>query len=160
MSVNAKTYRGFRVLKGDDTGEQLGILLPTDYRVLHIASAADEDTDWNIANPDSPTVYVHSETTPETEYGQLSHNATDFLIESVGGGILLTPVGGVAIANGATKLTLGTVSTFGTTQPTNTLVLREGTAPVGAITTAVWLFSSATVVRKIIADGTASNVET
>lgn len=62
--------------------------------------------------------------------------------------------------NGMVKVTLGTVSAFGTTQPTNTLVLREGTAPAGAITTAVGLFSSATVMRKIIADGTASNVET
>lgn len=66
----------------------------------------------------------------------------------------------IAVANGIVKLTLGTVSTFGTTQPTNTLVLRAGTAPVGAITTAGGLFSSATVVQKIIADGTVSNVET
>lgn len=65
----------------------------------------------------------------------------------------------VNVLNGAVKLTLGTVSAFGTTQPTNTLVLREGTAPAGAITTAGGLFSSATVIRKIIADGTVSNVE-
>lgn len=66
----------------------------------------------------------------------------------------------IAVANGIVKLTLGTVSTFGTTQPTNTLVLREGTAPAGAITTAGGIFSSATVLQKIIAAGTVSNIET
>lgn len=66
----------------------------------------------------------------------------------------------VNVLNGAVKLTLGTVSAFGTTQPTNALVMRAGTAPAGAITTAGGLFSSTTVVQKIIADGTVSNVET
>lgn len=66
----------------------------------------------------------------------------------------------VAIANGIVKLTLGTVSTFGTTQPTNALVFRSGTAPAGAITTASALFATDTVLQKIIAAGTVSNVET
>lgn len=60
----------------------------------------------------------------------------------------------------AVKLTLGTVSAFGTTQPTNTLVLRGGTAPAGAITTAVGLFTDGTTMKKIIADGTVSDVQT
>ena len=63
------------------------------------------------------------------------------------------------IANGF-NLRIGTISTFGTTEPTNTVVMRAGTAPAGAITTAGGLFSSTTVVQKIIAAGTVSNVET
>jgi hypothetical protein len=55
---------------------------------------------------------------------------------------------------------LGVVSTFATTEPTSALVMKTGTAPAGAITTSGGLFSSTTVVRKIIADGTVSNVET
>lgn len=55
---------------------------------------------------------------------------------------------------------LGVVSTFASTEPTSALVMKQGTAPAGAITTSGGLFSSATVVRKIIADGTVSNVET
>ncbi len=55
---------------------------------------------------------------------------------------------------------LGAKNTFGTTEPTQALVIESGTAPVGAITTSNGLFSSDTVLRKIIADGTASNVET
>ena len=65
----------------------------------------------------------------------------------------------VRIANGK-NLRIGTISAFGTTEPTNAIVMRGGTEFAGAITTAGGLMSSATVVRKIIADGTASNVET
>ena len=64
------------------------------------------------------------------------------------------------IVNGSVKLTLGTASTFGTTQPTNALVLRAGTAPAGAITTAVGLFTDGTTMKKIIADGTVTDVQT
>ena len=64
------------------------------------------------------------------------------------------------VLEGAVKLTLGTVSAFATTQPTNALVFRAGTAPAGAITTASGLFATATVLQKIIAAGTISNVET
>jgi len=38
--------------------------------------------------------------------------------------------------------------------------MKEGTEAVGAITTSAALSSSATVMRKVIAAGTASNVET
>lgn len=54
----------------------------------------------------------------------------------------------------------GPVNAFATTEPTQALVMEAGTAPAGAITTSGGLFSSATVVRKIIAAGTVSNVET
>lgn len=60
----------------------------------------------------------------------------------------------------AGNLRLGVISTFGTTEPTSAVVMKVGTAPVGAITTSTGIFSSTTVVRKIIADGTVSNVET
>ena len=58
------------------------------------------------------------------------------------------------------NLRLGPVNAFGTTEPTQAMVFEAGTAPAGAITTSGGLFSSATVVQKIIADGTVSNVET
>jgi hypothetical protein len=58
------------------------------------------------------------------------------------------------------NLRLGVVSAFATTEPTSAVVMKTGTAPSGAITTSGGVFSSATVVQKIIADGTVSNVET
>ena len=65
----------------------------------------------------------------------------------------------VRIANGK-NLRIGTISAFATTEPTNAIVMKEGTEFAGAITTSGGLMSSATVVRKIIAAGTVSNVET
>lgn len=63
------------------------------------------------------------------------------------------------LANGAPKFLLGTKRTYGTTQPTNLLQLHTGTAPSGAVTTSVGLYTGGTVMSKIIADGTISNVE-
>jgi hypothetical protein len=60
----------------------------------------------------------------------------------------------------AGNVRLGVVSTFATTEPTSAVVMKAGTAPAGAITTSAGIFASSTVVRKIIADGTVSNVET
>ena len=65
----------------------------------------------------------------------------------------------VRIAQGF-NLRIGTIETFVTTEPTNAVVMKEGTEFAGAITTSGGLMSSATVVRKIIAAGTVSNVET
>ena len=108
MVVPAK-YRGFRVTRGDPTGEQLAILVPTDYRVLHIASAAYEETDWNVANPTHPTAYIHSETTPATDYLSLSHDATTGIINSYGGTIALGVSGTAVLTSTASVMTLGAV---------------------------------------------------
>lgn len=62
------------------------------------------------------------------------------------------------IANGF-NLRIGTINAFVTTEPTNAVVMFQGTAFAGAVVTSGGLMSSATVLRKIIADGTVSNVE-
>ena len=255
--INERQFFGFRRTAGDSSrvnDNSRGVpalLVPTTDRDMHFASAADQGTDWNVANPANATLYLHAETTPATNYGTIAHNATDFVFTPNAGSVHI-PSGGLGIADdvslelgstddfvlrhrtatlaantaltdvligtpvsqalaadsavvsnvtasgdmamyvntgtnsgqflfadasasilyfgqtgwavnvleGAVKLTLGTVSAFATTQPTNCLVMRAGTAPVGAITTAGGLFSSTTVVQKIIAAGTVSNVET
>jgi hypothetical protein len=63
------------------------------------------------------------------------------------------------VANGF-NVRVGTISAFATTEPTNAIVFKQGTAFAGAIVTSGGLQSSATVVTKIIAAGTVSNVET
>lgn len=91
------------------------------------------------------------------------------------GGLTVT-AGGGTITAGDFTVTAGDVigtsgnvflanpGTFASTQPVGAVVMGgsslNGTAPAGAITTAAGIFASDTVVRKIIADGTASNVET
>jgi hypothetical protein len=77
----------------------------------------------------------------------------------------LTSSGAVTVTTGdanvtAGNLRMGPINAFASTEPTQALVLEAGTAPAGAITTSGGIFSSATVVRKIIADGTVSDVET
>ena len=54
----------------------------------------------------------------------------------------------------------GAVSAFATTEPTSAATFKTGTAFAGAVTTSGGLMSNGTVLRKIIADGTVSNVET
>ena len=81
---------------------------------------------------------------------------------SVLAGTTVTAGSNLVAATGNTVL--GTPGTFASTQPVAAVVMggssSGGTAPAGAITTSGAVFASDTVVRKIIADGTASNVET
>ena len=94
-------------------------------------------------------------------------NATGFVSTqaiSATGGITAT-TGNTVNTAGDDRITvgnlrLGAVEAFATTEPTSAVVMKAGTAPAGAITTSGGLFSSATVVQKIIAAGTVSNVET
>ena len=62
----------------------------------------------------------------------------------------------------AGNLRLGVVEPFtggGATEPTSALVMKTGTAPAGAIATSCAIFSSTTVLRKIVAGGTVTNIE-
>lgn len=107
MTINERVYGGFRRTTGDATGAQLALLLPTDYRVLHLASAADHATDWGVANPTHPTFYVHSETTPSTDYLSLAHNGDNGVLTLSGGGLSISG-SGVHIGDSANaNLTVG-----------------------------------------------------
>ena len=74
-----------------------------------------------------------------------------------------TGTGNVFIATNG-NIALGGAPAFATTQGQGLIKMggttQAGIAPVGAIATSGGVFASDTVVRKIIADGTASNVET
>lgn len=85
-------------------------------------------------------------------------------ITSASGGITAT-TDNITVTAGDLRVTagnarLGAVSAFATTEPTSAIVFKQGTAFAGAITTSGGLMSNGTAVRKIIADGTVSNVET
>lgn len=55
---------------------------------------------------------------------------------------------------------VGNTNTFGTTQPTRSVVFTSGTEAAGSITSGGAISTDGTVMRKIIANGTASNIET
>ena len=110
---------GFRRTKGDasrvlTSGNQLGIpalVVPTTDRDLHFASAADVGTDWNVSNPTHPTLYIHSETTPATDYGSFAHDGTTFTLTVEGGTLTLSPSGGEVVIPDDVLLGIGTGST-------------------------------------------------
>ena len=58
----------------------------------------------------------------------------------------------------AENLYLGAATAFATTEPTSAAIFKSGTQAAGAIGTSSALMANATVLRKIIADGTVSSV--
>ena len=79
------------------------------------------------------------------------------------GSYLTIPDGGITVTDGDVKIVaenlyMGTSGLFASTEPTSAIIFQSGTAPAGAIVTASALFANDTVLRKIIADGTVSNV--
>lgn len=102
MARNERTSRGWVRLRGDasridaDSKGILAIALSTLARDLHILSAADVDTDVNYANPTHPTLVIHSETTPATDYVSFAHDGDNFQLTVVGGGIVMTVPDGSA----------------------------------------------------------------
>lgn len=59
----------------------------------------------------------------------------------------------------AGNIQIGAAAAFASTQPTGSLVMKSSTAPAGAVTTSGAIWSSDTVLNKIIADGTVSQIE-
>jgi len=96
-----------------------------------------------------------------TEVARLD-NADPYITSLVGltvtTGNLINTAGDHRVTAGNYRL--GSVQAFDTTQPTSCMVFFVGTAPAGAITTSGALYTDGTNVMKIIADGTADNVET
>ena len=58
----------------------------------------------------------------------------------------------------AENLYMGAATAFATTEPTSALILKQGTQAAGAIATSSAIMANATILRKIIADGTISSV--
>lgn len=83
---------------------------------------------------------------------------------TAGTGLTVTTGNGTITAGDARitagNVRLGVVSAFGTTEPVSAVVMKAGTAPAGAITTSGGIFTDGTTVKKIIADGTVSDVQT
>lgn len=76
-------------LHASSTNEDLVIALSNNNQALHITDVGAKATNWNLADTTHPTVYIHSNTTPATDYLALSHDATDGVIDSVGGNLVL-----------------------------------------------------------------------
>ncbi len=119
MTAAPPKYRGFHRGIGDVSNSPVLELLvggegtETYPRSLHIASADDADTDWNVAASTDPIVYVHSSTTPATDYVSLTHDATNAIINAAGATNLNLQIAGTTVAQvQANALTLPTDDDF------------------------------------------------
>ena len=117
-----------------------------------------------------------------TQVGSFRGSGNDLTLDTNGltvtaGGATITAGGLTVTAGGATvtagdltvtagdahvvaqNLYMGAETAFATTEPTSAVIFKTGTQAAGAIVTSSALFANNTVLRKIIADGTVSNVE-
>src|SRR5690606_877324 len=63
---------------GDASDHSLVVALGDTSQMLHITDKAAVATDWAISSPTHPNVYVHSNTTPATDYLRLGdHDGTE-----------------------------------------------------------------------------------
>ena len=84
---------------GDASNHTLVVGLGDSNQSLHITDKGAIATDWNIAADTHPTVYVHSNTTPATDYLAIGgHDGTTADIDVVGGTTLTLSIAGTAIA--------------------------------------------------------------
>ena len=82
---------------GDGDNETLVLGLADANQALHISDKSAIGTDWNVGADTHPSVYIHSDTTPATDYLKLSHDATNGRLAAVGGTLDLTGVGEVSV---------------------------------------------------------------
>lgn len=93
---------------GDASNHALVMALGDSNQALHVTDKAAVATDWNVSADTHPTVYVHSNTTPATDYMTFgAHDGTIGHINVVGGTTLSLDIAGTAgVTMTATALTL------------------------------------------------------
>jgi hypothetical protein len=111
------SHRGFKWTTGDPSNPALALCVDETSQSLHITSPSDVDTDWNVSAYSHPTLLIHSNTTPATDYLKLYHDATNGYVDSVGGNLILAVAGTNEVSLTATALSPATSdgSALGTT---------------------------------------------
>lgn len=117
MSATSPTHRGFKWTVGDASNPALALLVDETSQSLHVAVPSDANTDWNVAADSHPSVYIHSNTTPATDYVKIYHDATNGYVDSVGGNLVLAVAGTneITITASATSPSTTDSNALGTT---------------------------------------------
>jgi hypothetical protein len=103
----------------DSSNPALVLALGNTSRALHITELADQGTDWDVSAADDPTIFIHSDTTPITDYLRIGgHDGTTAYIDVVGGTTIAFQAGGTTEA---------TISTSGLTLPAGSDLIFSGT---------------------------------
>jgi hypothetical protein len=85
---------------GDSSNHTAVIALGDSNQGLHVTDVGAVATDWNISATTHPNVYIHSNTTPATDYLRLGdHNGTTAYIDNVGGTTLAFAIAGTTEVN-------------------------------------------------------------
>tara|TARA_Y100000310_G_scaffold258860_1_gene267395 strand:- start:3037 stop:5052 length:2016 start_codon:yes stop_codon:yes gene_type:complete len=104
---------------GDSDNHALVIATGNSNQSLHVTDLGAVATDWNIAATTHPNVYIHSNTTPATDYLRLGdHDGTTAYVDVVGGTTLALEIAGNTEA---------TITASGLTLPANSDLLFTGT---------------------------------
>lgn len=74
---------------GDASNHTLVIGLADANQALHITDKSAIGTDWNVGADTHPSLYIHSNTTPSTDFLKMFHDATDAWVRSFGGTLKL-----------------------------------------------------------------------
>ncbi len=86
---------GLRWSTGDASNHSLVLFLGDSNQALHITDKGAVATDWNVGADTHPTLYIHSNTTPATDYLRLGdHDGTTAYIDVVGGTTLALEIAG------------------------------------------------------------------
>ena len=102
---------------GDADNHSLVIAVGDSNQSLHITDLTAVATDWNIAATTHPNVYIHSNTTPATDFLRLGdHDGTTAYIDNVGGTTLAFEIGGTTHMSVAANALTGNVVGTGSSQ--------------------------------------------
>lgn len=106
--ANSIKFKGFKWTRGDESNPALALVVDETSKALHVTVPSDASTDWNVAADSNPAVYIHSDTTPATDYILIGrHTGTVADIDIVGGTTLQLKIDGTSAATlTATALTL------------------------------------------------------
>jgi len=91
-------YKGWHWSTRDASNPTLVAVLDDTSKQLHFATAADAETDWAVSAATHPTLFIHSETTPSTDYLKIGdHDGTEATIDVVGGTTLDFDIAGTTV---------------------------------------------------------------
>jgi hypothetical protein len=151
---------GFNRGRGDETHAPEGvveILVPgedteTYGRQLHVTQAGDKNTDWGIAAQSHPTWYIHSTTTPITDYLRVGgHDGTTAYVDVVGGTTLALQIAGTTQMDITATVVnvldgnifyVGVEATAGTNAGANYIGIEDGgNDPTGTLTNSLAIYT-------------------
>ncbi len=94
MATPSVKHMGFRQLRGDESNPTFGICVATPSHALHVLEADDAATDLDVAADSHPSVYIHSATTPATDYLEIYHDATHAYLNAASATDLVVQIDG------------------------------------------------------------------